>query len=405
VTAAVALVTFAKESAEAAKAAQEAGETLTDSQLKWLDFSAQLDTLDASVANAKSALGGILLPALRELSVEGASFLDAFSSDLEAAAGDAGKQGEVLAQYIVKGANLVKGKLPAYIAAGKSLFAGLKQGLSGSEQELLDEGVDMVFDLLETIIDSAPELGQGGGELIQKLVKGLEERSPELAVSGVEVLTQFVSGLAQGLPQLIAAGPVIVESFADALTEGDNMEDILSAGGTLLVNLTIGIINAIGSLATTAIEVLGKLGDYLEDPANQAELLAKAGEVGGAIANAIWNGLVSVFNSLKENFPSLLDGISAGISGAVIGSSGLVGAGGVPGFSAGLDYVPYDNFLARLHEGEMVLTSVEAAAYRRERTSGNAPKIVNLTFNAKTITEADVNMVVDIVNRKLGDDL
>ena len=30
---------------------------------------------------------------------------------------------------------------------------------------------------------------------------------------------------------------------------------------------------------------------------------------------------------------------------------------------------------------------------------------INLYFTAKTITEADINMVVDIVNRKLGDDM
>ena len=32
-------------------------------------------------------------------------------------------------------------------------------------------------------------------------------------------------------------------------------------------------------------------------------------------------------------------------------------------------------------------------------------KVVNLYFYAKTITESEINMVVDIVNRKLGEDL
>lgn len=35
---------------------------------------------------------------------------------------------------------------------------------------------------------------------------------------------------------------------------------------------------------------------------------------------------------------------------------------GVPGFAAGLDYVPHDNFMARLHKGERVLTSMQARA-------------------------------------------
>lgn len=35
-----------------------------------------------------------------------------------------------------------------------------------------------------------------------------------------------------------------------------------------------------------------------------------------------------------------------------------------PGFATGLDYVPYNDFPARLHEGEAVLTKAQAAAWR-----------------------------------------
>lgn len=43
------------------------------------------------------------------------------------------------------------------------------------------------------------------------------------------------------------------------------------------------------------------------------------------------------------------------------------------GYATGLNYVPYNNFAARLHEGEAVLTRTEAEAWRRggyERTAG-----------------------------------
>ena len=43
--------------------------------------------------------------------------------------------------------------------------------------------------------------------------------------------------------------------------------------------------------------------------------------------------------------------------------TGRVGAG--RSFATGLDFVPYDNFFARLHEGEAVLTKAEAADWRR----------------------------------------
>lgn len=42
----------------------------------------------------------------------------------------------------------------------------------------------------------------------------------------------------------------------------------------------------------------------------------------------------------------------------------------LPGFATGLDFVPRDNYLARLHYGESVLTKEEAAAWRNGQQSG-----------------------------------
>ena len=42
------------------------------------------------------------------------------------------------------------------------------------------------------------------------------------------------------------------------------------------------------------------------------------------------------------------------------------GSGGTS-HAAGLTYVPYDGYLAQLHRGEMVLTALEARAYRAQQ--------------------------------------
>ena len=42
----------------------------------------------------------------------------------------------------------------------------------------------------------------------------------------------------------------------------------------------------------------------------------------------------------------------------------------IPGAKSGLDYVPYDDYLVRLHKGETVLTAKEARAYRAGKAAG-----------------------------------
>jgi hypothetical protein len=58
---------------------------------------------------------------------------------------------------------------------------------------------------------------------------------------------------------------------------------------------------------------------------------------------------------------------------------------------------------AELHRGEAVLTAPEAAAYRSGQGAG--AKVFNMTINAKNLSKEDLDMIVDYINRKLGDGL
>lgn len=62
----------------------------------------------------------------------------------------------------------------------------------------------------------------------------------------------------------------------------------------------------------------------------------------------------------------------------------------------GIDYVPYDNFPALLHEGEKVLTAGEA---RQEKTGVGSIQIV---INGMTVREdADIDRVAQALLSKL----
>lgn len=84
-----------------------------------------------------------------------------------------------------------------------------------------------------------------------------------------------------------------------------------------------------------------------------------------------WSSVASAISSAADNLRDWLgvtDAIkdAGGASAVHTSESGRQhGGGSGRGFSTGLDYVPYNEFPARLHEGEAVLTKSEATEWRR----------------------------------------
>ena len=97
----------------------------------------------------------------------------------------------------------------------------------------------------------------------------------------------------------------------------------------------------------------------------------------------LWDGIKSIFvinaSDVKNNTGS--DGSHAG----------------------GMDYVPYNNYIANLHRGEMVLTSEEATQYRK----GNENAAGGMTFNINIngIQFSDVNSMAHALANQISYEL
>lgn len=93
----------------------------------------------------------------------------------------------------------------------------------------------------------------------------------------------------------------------------------------------------------------------------------------GGIA-AVWGGLVSFVQGLWDGIKSIF----------VINASDVKNNTGSDGSHAGgMDYVPYNNYVANLHRGEMVLTADEADAYRRGNSGGGSFTVNQTIYAAK----------------------
>lgn len=91
----------------------------------------------------------------------------------------------------------------------------------------------------------------------------------------------------------------------------------------------------------------------------------------------VTNGIIDTLAAQYPSIASWVDKINAAMGSLLIGvhysSTGQLhgGGGGPKGFAVGLDYVPTDNYPATLHEGEAVLTKLEATRWRRGENSGD----------------------------------
>ena len=85
----------------------------------------------------------------------------------------------------------------------------------------------------------------------------------------------------------------------------------------------------------------------------------------------------SIADGIESNVPEVRSAVNEIVSQverlrAFGFSTNILNFGAIPGFSVGLDYVPRDNFLARLHEGEGILNAEENRVWQAFKNGGNS---------------------------------
>ena len=395
---------YAKEAAEAVKDIPDW--KLTEQQKQWKAFAKQLGELDKATASAKAALGGVLLPVLGDLSKVGAQYLNDFAADMEAVAGDTEAQGKVMAEYVAKGAQLIKDKLPEYLQTGKALLQGLGEGLEEVGPELLETGVDLLMDLLDQIIEFAPQIGEGGMQLIEKLVESLIERGPDMVTSAANLVTQLVQGLAQSAPTLIPQALNLVTTLVTALIQA--APDLLLAGLELILGIISGLTQGLGNIASSAGEIIDTIKTAFSDKMDQFL------DVGTQIVHGIWNGISSGYDWIAGKISGWVDDVVKWIKNKLgikspsrvmrdeIGKYMAQGIG--VGFEQEMRSVNRQIQAAINTDFRVPNLGTKVSGYSgRSYNVGSGSRVVNLYITAKQLTEEDIRMIVRTVNEELGE--
>lgn len=109
-----------------------------------------------------------------------------------------------------------------------------------------------------------------------------------------------------------------------------------------------------------------------------------------------------LYDTMKEMGQNILAALQSGINSGSLTLPGVSGGGfNVDGsHKTGLDYVPYDDYIAVLHKGEMVLPADDAADYRSGGRTGGASTTVNLY--PQTVDEATIDYIYNRFSARMG---
>ena len=202
--------------------------------------------------------------------------------------------------------------------------------------KILQSGIDIIRSIMDGMIQNQGDIVNGVVNTVNTLVNGLLGHLPEILVMGVTLIGQIAAGLIQGLPELMAKIPEIIFDIVDAF----------ASNGDVFI------------------------------------------EIGKSIVSGIWNGIVALWNGLVDSLSGLVNGLFGGST-----TTANVNVNG--SHAGGLEYVPFDGYIAELHKGERVLTASEARGYNNRRNSGYDERpikiVVQSVLDGKVIGETAYN--------------
>lgn len=308
---------------------------------------------------------------------------------------------------------IINDSLPKIVQAAVSIVENLVRGIRENQEEIMNTTAEVVMLLIQTITDMLPQIIELGLELLLSIINGIVENLDQLASSALEIIYALADGIVEYLPELTTAIIEIINKIVVTLTDEETLSQLLDATLKIILAIADGIVKFLPQLVTAAITIVDKLIEFLLEEENLnklieatitlvttladglienvgllmdggAELAAKLVEkiletdwyqVGWDIVSGIGDGMASAWNRfvnehewasglMKFLFPTLALSDDAKNTAWKVLFPSLAINSPLPSHAEGLDYVPYDGYVAELHKGEMVVPAAESQILR-----------------------------------------
>ena len=265
-----------------------------------------------------------------------------------------GTEGAGLVQELVNTLNESPKELEGWaesMAEYLSLEDSVSERVKESYRDCIAGGIESAK---EALTDSSGELTEATDAMVEVLEEGMKEAGEKGGKAMAESLQE--SSNANVKPAAQKVGDDVIKGIQDKTgTDGAKVKEIgQKADKALGEGLKQG--QAKTAANTVSQEIVDEMANVLS---------AEAGdEIGSNFMNALGEAIQSYGEQVLENARSIAEEAKSIISEAGSGGSDESGGGGEDGSHAdGLAYVPFDNYIARLHEGERVLTKDENRQY------------------------------------------
>lgn len=270
---------------------------------------------------------------------------------------------------------LISNFVDSATTAASNILPRIEAALNGAAK-LIESLVPPIMAELPSLIETVlPQLAQSAVNIVQTLVTGISANAAQLIDSAIQIITVLGNGIYQMLPTVAQSALQIVLTLVSKLNE--NLPQMLDTAGQMLIAFVEGVSEHLPDIMLAAASIVETLLTYIIE--HLPDIVEGAMQMGDAVIDGIIDGISAAWDSLVSWFNGLWDNLFGNRSVNVdVNSSGTDGS-----HAGGLDYVPYNNYVANLHRGEMVLTADEADSYRRGKGSGNSFTLTQNIYAAK----------------------
>lgn len=293
-------------------------------------------------------------------------------ADLEA-------QEQAAAEEAAKPVNVIKAASEEYAATAQSILEDYQNTYTTIYNGLHDVGSAFTSQIEVAKMSWDDFMGnlKGNTEVLQQIDEDFAFVSEKADLAGISVdgLSQYLASMSTGEQAGFLAGLRDELEDMSGGTEGlskklaelmDNVSAYEAAGTETSDGLALAVENVNARMQEAADSYVEKVGDLdQEAEATEAATNTMSGLVAGIDSST--PGVLAKLDSLASQMKSRLTNSFANYTLTI--KANIKGSN-IPGAKSGLDYVPYDDYLVRLHKGETVLTAEEARAYRAGKSAG-----------------------------------